>query len=145
MAKERFKLVVAVYIVLEKEGRVLLSRRFQTGYEDGNYSLPAGHIDGNETLREAIKREAKEEIGIEIESKKLEHILTMHRFSLDDERMDIFFTIKDWVGEIRNMELNKCDDLQWFLLDSLPSNTIPYIKTALEYYKQGVKYCEYGR
>ena len=58
---ERFKLVVAVHLILIENGKILLLRRYNTGYEDGNYSLVAGHIDGNESVIQAMQREALEE------------------------------------------------------------------------------------
>ena len=45
MAKERNKIIPASYAVLIKDNKVLLVRRFNTGYEDGKYSLPAGHVE----------------------------------------------------------------------------------------------------
>jgi len=64
MAKERFKITPAVYLVLMKENKILLSQRYNTGYFDNHYSFPAGHLDGEETLKQAMVREAKEETGI---------------------------------------------------------------------------------
>jgi 8-oxo-dGTP pyrophosphatase MutT (NUDIX family) len=55
--KERFKLIAAVYVLFVRDGMVLMLRRANTGYEDGNYGLVAGHVDGNETLKEAAIRE----------------------------------------------------------------------------------------
>ncbi|HIE41446.1 MAG TPA: NUDIX domain-containing protein, partial [Candidatus Aenigmarchaeota archaeon] len=71
MPKERFKIIPTVYLVLIKDNKILLSRRFNTGFHDGEYSFPAGHLDGNETLIQAMVREAKEEIGIELKPEDL--------------------------------------------------------------------------
>ncbi|GAK14365.1 NUDIX domain-containing protein [Geomicrobium sp. JCM 19039] len=56
----RFKMVVAVHLFLLKDDHVLLLRRYNTGYEDGKFSVVAGHLDGDERVKEAIAREAKE-------------------------------------------------------------------------------------
>lgn len=142
--KERFKLIPEVYLILIKDDKILLSRRFQTGYEDGKYSMIAGHADGNETMREAIIREAREEASIKINPTKLDYLLTMHRWCRDHERIGFYFTTDRWDGEIKNTEPNKCDGLSWFPLNQLPENTIPYIKTAIDCYLKGEKYCEFG-
>lgn len=147
--KERFKIIPSVYNFFIKDGKILLSRRFNTGYEDGNYSLPAaGHGEEGETLREGTTREALEETGIRIDVEDLEFALIMHRYCPDKDnphaRLDFFFLVKSWHGEIKNMEPDKCDDLTWFPLDNLPQNTIPYIRKAIECYRQGINYCEFG-
>ncbi|MDO8566350.1 MAG: NUDIX domain-containing protein [Candidatus Moranbacteria bacterium] len=142
--EERFKLIPSVYLILEKEGKILLSRRFQTGYEDGKYSMVAGHADGGETLREALRREVQEEAGIRLDLSKLELVLTMHRWCGDHERADFFFKADVWEGEIKNMEPDKCDDLKWFLPTELPENIVPYIRTAIECYVSGTRYAEFG-
>ncbi len=51
----------AVYALFEKEGKVALIQRANTGYHDGYYALPAGHIEPEETSPEAVVREAYEE------------------------------------------------------------------------------------
>ncbi len=66
MPKPRFKLIASVYVLFVKDGKILMLRRANTGYEDGNYSLVAGHADGNEALTAATAREAKEEAGVVI-------------------------------------------------------------------------------
>ena len=138
----RFKLILSIYLFLVKDGKVLLLKRANTGYEDGKYSLPAGHADGNESARAATVREANEEAGVDVNLEDLKFAHAMHRLQ-NDERVDFFFVADKWLGEPKNMEPEKCDDLSWFPLNDLPANTIPYIKQALESYQQGIYYSEW--
>ena len=142
---ERHKLIAAVYLFLAQDGKVLLSRRYNTGYHDGEYSLVAGHIEKGESATAAMVREAEEEAGIAIkpESLKLAHFI--HRKGEDgDERMNFFFTTDRWDGEPHIVEPEKCDELRWFPIADLPENVIPYIRTAIENWHKGVLYSEYG-
>ncbi|HBP01330.1 MAG: ADP-ribose pyrophosphatase [Candidatus Moranbacteria bacterium GW2011_GWE1_49_15] len=140
MGKERFKLIVAVYCMLIKNGKILMLRRFNTGYEDGNYSFPAGHVEEGESFKETAVREAKEEIGIDVKLEDISLAHVMHRVPLG--RISVFMKAEKWEGVIRNIEPEKCDDLSWFNLDVLPKNTIPYIKKTIEDYKQKNVYSE---
>jgi len=147
MAKKRHQNVPASYLTLFKDNKVLLLRRFNTGYEDGNYSMVAGHVDPGETFTQCIIREAKEEAGIDLKPENLKVVHVMHRDSQSDEyyeRIDVFFIAEKWNGEIINKEPHKCDDLSWFDLDNIPENTIPYIKQTLNMIKNKEFYSEFG-
>ena len=142
-----FKTVPSVYLIILKGTKVLLSKRANTGYEDGNYGLVAGHVESGESLRAALAREVSEEIGLEFPEDAIEHALTMYRFapaSNPPERMDFFFVVKDWNGEPENKEPNKCAELAWFDIHKLPPNTIPYIKYGLKQIVFGNSFCEFG-
>lgn len=140
---ERFKLISAVHIFLIRDNKVLLLRRFNTGYEDGHYSVPAGHIDGGESIKSAAIREAEEECGIRIMPADLEVAGVMHRRS-QDERIDFFLMATRWDGMVTNAEPHKCDDLSWYALSHLPDKVIPYVKHALDNCRQGNWFMEYG-
>ena len=148
MKNERPKVIPTVYLVLIKENKILLSRRYNTGFQDGQYSFPAGHLGGDgETVSQAMIREAREEIGVEIDVADLELVHVMHRKQMkptNERRINFFFTTKKWKGEPKIMEPDKCDDLQWFELDNLPDNTIPYVRQAIGCLRRNVKYSEYG-
>lgn len=45
---ERFKVTVSVNVLLCRGDTYLLLRRANTGWADGFYTLPAGHLEGNE-------------------------------------------------------------------------------------------------
>ena len=64
---DAYKIIPSVYLILERDGKILLGRRCNTGFLDGHYGLAAGHAEAYETFREAMVREAKEEIGIDID------------------------------------------------------------------------------
>jgi 8-oxo-dGTP pyrophosphatase MutT (NUDIX family) len=134
---------VAVHIFLLRDHQVLLLRRANTGYEDGNYSVVAGHLDGGESVTEAAIREAYEEVGIALRPTDLKVVGVMHRVSTE-ERIDFFLTATAWDGTLTNHEPNKCSELRWCALDALPVNMIPYVRTALEHFQRGVWFAEFG-
>jgi len=141
---KRFTYIGSTYLFLIEDNKILLQRRFQTGYEDGNYGVPAGHLDGNETARVGCVREIKEEIGIDINPEHLSVVHVMHRKSPEDERIDFFMTTTVYSGTVSNCEPEKCDDLQWFAFDALPTNMVDYVRVAIENYQNGILYSEYG-
>ena len=143
MEEERFQLLATVHLLLIRKGHILLLRRFNTGYEDGNYSVIAGHLDGNEEIKAAMMREAREEAGIRLAEEDVEVVGVMHRRSRR-ELIDFFLTATSWSGEIINNEPNKCDQLQWFNLDRLPANVIPYVRKAIDNYRQGIWFESFG-
>ena len=145
MKTERFRAVVAVHLLLLREHEVLLLRRHNTGYEDGNFSLIAGHLDGNETARQAMAREAREEAGIIMAPANLRFVHVMHRKEAAeaDERIDLFFAATRWQGEPMIREAEKCSELRWASLDALPPTMVPYVRVALDQYRQHQPYAEF--
>ena len=58
-------------LIVNKEGKILLAKSHK--WFD-KYTLPGGHIEIGETMEEAIKREVKEEVGLDV---KVVEFLTM--------------------------------------------------------------------
>ncbi len=143
MVHNRFKMIASSYAFFIKENKILLSRRFQTGYEDGKLSVPAGHVEDGETLTQTLIRETQEEVGIALipSNFSLSHI--MHRKS-DDIRVDFFFRITSWNGTITNCESGKCNELVWAPINKLPTNMIPYIAHAIHCIRNNILYSEFG-
>jgi mutator protein MutT len=141
MMRTRFP--VTVHLFFFRENQILLIRRFNTGFRDGEYSVPAGHLDGGETVIEAARREGQEEVGVQIEAENMTFSTVMHRLE-DDERVDFFVHIHKWIGEPFNAEPEKCDDLRWVDIDRLPEDTIPYIRRALYNHLNQIRFDEFG-
>ena len=142
----RAKFPVTVHLLFFREDQILLLRRFNTGYADGQYSVPAGHLDGGETIMDAAAREAKEEVGIKLEADDMTFSTVMHRMegNKEDERVDFFVHVHQWQGEPFNGEPDKCDDLCWVDIHQLPVNVVPYVRQALGNHLAEVPFDEFG-
>jgi ADP-ribose pyrophosphatase YjhB (NUDIX family) len=104
----------------------------------------AGHVEDGESATQAMIREAKEEAGIDIHANDLNAIYVMDRIDSDRQNIEIFFNCEKYSGELTNMEPNKCGGIEFFDINNLPKNTIPYIKKAIEDIVQDEKYGEFG-
>ena len=132
---DRVGLVTAVHLFLQdKSGAILLSQRANTGYRDGWWSVPAGHVEYRETPFEAMVREAKEEIGLDLLPEKLDLCHIMHRKVLHEknDRVDFFFICREYADTPINCEQEKCSQIAWFSQGDLPDLVVPYIDKALE-------------
>lgn len=119
-----------VHIICERDGRVLLMRRAGTGFFDGLFSLPGGHVEAGESVRAAAARELREETGLVVDTADLRFCGVVHRLS-DTNRIDFFVAASRWQGEARVLEPHKCDALDWFDGGALPAALVPYVREAL--------------
>ena len=138
----RAKFPVTVHLWFFREDQILLSRRFNTGYADGQYSVPAGHLDGGETVMDAAAREAEEEVGLQLHPGDMSFSTVMHRME-EEERVDFFVQVHQWQGEPFNAEPDKCDDLCWVDVHQLPVNVVPYVRQALRNHLAGIPFDEF--
>jgi 8-oxo-dGTP pyrophosphatase MutT (NUDIX family) len=142
----RLSTVAASYVILRRDNKVLLLKRFNTGYKDGSYSLPSGHFEGAESAAAVAIREAREEVGIVIDPKDLTFAHIVHRVAEEGtyERVDFFFETDVWKGKVKNMEPHKCDELKWCAVNKLPENMTPEARQALEHFARGSYYSDLG-
>ncbi|MCE1185575.1 MAG: NUDIX domain-containing protein [Rhodocyclales bacterium] len=120
-----------VHVLLWREGRVLLMRRAGTGFFDGLYSLPGGHLEEGESIPMTAAREMAEELDIRLDPAALRTLGVVHRRS-DTNRIDFFVEARAWTGEPRIAEPDKCDALHWCAPEALPEAMVPYVRTALQ-------------
>ena len=142
---------VAAHVLMVRPGElavgsILMLRRAGTGWADGMWSVPAGHLDGDETVTAAAVREAREETGVRIEPGSLTVAHVMHRAAADGggERVDFFLTAARWAGEPRVAEPDKADSIGWYACDGLPDDTVPYVRAAVAAVGRGRTYSEFG-
>jgi 8-oxo-dGTP pyrophosphatase MutT (NUDIX family) len=133
------KRIIAVHLLLTKGYEILLLKRKNTGWMDGYWSVPAGHIEENESIFNALRREVSEEIGLLIKEDGVDGMHIMSRFMEDaDDRIDFFFHVEYNNGVFNNLEPDKCEELKWFVLDDLPGNIVPYVHHGISYYYSGL-------
>lgn len=140
----RITSITASYLVLRRLGtkpEILMLQRSNTGYCDGQWSLPAGHLEANEAPAPCMARECAEEIGLALHPEDFQVIHTNWRSAADAEggRVDFYLEPTVAVDEtiITNKEPHKCSALAWFPTDSLPANTIHEVKHSLNSIFQG--------
>ena len=139
----RFKVTGDVHLLLLDGDKILFGRRQNTGFEDGSYHVPSGHLEAGESMISALIREAKEEVGITIAPEAVEFAHVMHNSS-SGGRVAFFFTVRQWEGIPENHEPSKCGELRWFPLDALPDRMIAYCRTALDHVTNGQTFSIYG-
>ena len=146
MSNNIHKITAAAFLLLLRGNEVLLIRRYNTGFADGYYSLPAGHVEANENYTNCLLREAKEEIGIQLDPKNIMPVHIQHikwEWPKNYQGAHMYFVASEWQGEISNMEPDKCDDILWCNIDSLPGNTIAYIKDVIRKVSNNEMYSEW--
>lgn len=116
LTESRFT-VTAAAVVTDARGRVLLLRhRFRPG---SGWGIPGGFIHPREQPEDALRRELREEIGLEIAAVRLAGIRTLQKY----RQVEIIFHChpleQNLAGEFspRNFEISRAE---WFALGSLP-------------------------
>ncbi len=144
-----FALIPAAYVYLLREGvagtEVLLQQRGEVPYMAGHWAAgAAGHVEPGEDAFTAATRELREELDI---SADLAFEFAMQRTQHGpaiEERVDFFFTAREWAGTPRIVEPAKCAAIGWFPLDALPSPLVPHEAHALAHLGGSTRYLTFG-
>jgi len=102
------KIHVAAGILIDTEGRLLITDRLRASTMQAFWEFPGGKLAGGESAEEALRRELAEELGIKITSCEhfysLEHDYPETRVAID------FFLVRQWQGTPSG---NERQALQW--------------------------------
>ena len=150
MKKEHYRALSAVFpVILKKDGErvsLLLHRRANTGYMDGLWDIAgSGHVDLGETAVQALARECREELGIDLEPDGLRFAHLSH--NVDPDGAETYYNIYFWVDAYRGvpqiLEPDKCAALEWFDVRELPQDMIPVRRADVEHCLRAELYTEY--
>jgi 8-oxo-dGTP diphosphatase len=132
-------LKVGAGIVIVKDGKTLLTKR-RGSHAAGCWQCVGGHVEFGESPMETVKREAHEELGIEIGNLRLAACTNMIKYG--KHYLDLTFAAEILVGEPRIIEPEKMEEIRWFPLDELPEPLFEPIRIALEARRTGEVYFE---
>jgi 8-oxo-dGTP pyrophosphatase MutT (NUDIX family) len=138
---ERSSAVIAVYLILQqRDGKIFFIRRANTGYADGCWHLPSGHMEPGELPIFSVIREGAEETGVRINSVAvtLVHVSYRPEHDVTGNRMDLFFRTNIWSGTPHNAEPNKCSEVCWAHPVDLPTPMTPHVREAIIAIRQGL-------
>jgi len=132
--RERYKIPIAVFMMLIKDNELLMIQRATTGWMDGFWSLPAGSLDPNEDVLSAVIRETREEVGVNINKESVKLVNVMHTNVEEKDWLNLIFMTNEWEGDPKVCEPHKHSEVKWININDLPDKTIPYVKAALSDY-----------
>lgn len=147
--KERFKTPTSVFLILTRkyknETEILLQKRKNTGFKDGFWdTASSGHVEKYESLSQAVIRETKEELGIDIFHENIQFGGFYYNNIESTTYCYVYFCTSHWQEEPKIGESEKCSELKWFNIKKFPEDIIPDRKTAIENCLNNVYFGEIG-
>jgi len=132
-------LIAAVFVVLrrrrENVREVLVQLRSGTSYMNGHWACgAAGHLEAGEDVFEAAAREAREELGVDLDARDLIPLTVVHVSEGADpvgQRVHFFFACDRWLGEPAIREHDRTAELAWVDITRLPKPMVPHEERVL--------------
>ena len=128
-APRRFRVLLTARLFLHYREHTLYL--MQTKGNGGGYTLPGGKIEGEEFAKEALIREAFEEIGISLTKKSLKLVHVMYKRLHSTTEIIFFFNATKWKNDLEVKELDKFSKYVWLPDDEPPQRLPAVIKAAM--------------
>lgn len=115
LAESRFTVTVGAVVTDEVGRLLLLQHRFRPGYQKGGgWGIPGGFIQSGEQPEAAIRRELREEIGLEVENIQVVFVRALERH----KQIEVIFRCRPQSNfQPQSREIIRAE---WFRLDALP-------------------------
>ena len=124
-------------ILVDDAGRLFLSRRGPLAKnERGLWEFPGGSVEFNETLADALKREMREEYGVEIAVGELLDVVDHILRAEGQHWVSPTFVCRITAGEPAILEPGKCAAIGWFTPDDVPQDLTVITRANLRHYRE---------
>jgi mutator protein MutT len=121
-------------IIVNDEGKILIGKR--KGLHVPYYSIPGGKLDTGETFEQGATREVKEETNLDIKKPQVigitNNLTTYKKEGL--HFISIILLVKEFSGELKAMEPEKCAEWMWVEPTQLPEPHFEASQIGVEYY-----------
>jgi ADP-ribose pyrophosphatase YjhB (NUDIX family) len=149
VADERYKTPSSVFVMLfrNKNGsrEILLQKRKNTGYMDGYWDSSAGgHVEAGESLTSTAVLETKEELSINVEPQHMKFAMASYNNFRGTVYCYFYFLIEEYEGTVSIGNKEKCEEIAWFNVDSMPQGMIPDREESIKNWLDGKIFNEFG-
>lgn len=132
---------VGVGVMILRDGKVLLGKR-KGSHGAGEYAWPGGHLEYMESIESCVRREVKEETGMEIHNIRFLRLMNLKAYA-PKHYIDIAM-VADWKeGEPQIMEPEKIESWEWCSLDSLPEPLFAPLPSYFEALRTGQNFWDF--
>ncbi|MCL1046317.1 8-oxo-dGTP diphosphatase MutT [Shewanella electrodiphila] len=111
---------VAVGIIINRQQQILLAKRHEHLHQGGKWEFPGGKVEIGETISQALIRELKEEVDLDVESTE-SFMDISHNYPDKHVLLDIHL-VKEFKGEGKGLE---GQIIQWVNSEELGSFDFP--------------------
>ena len=124
--------IIVAAAIIQQEERFLLTRRKPESDLGGLWEFPGGKKEAGETLEGCLRREVKEELGVEISEPQLFHSL---RHQYPEKAVELhFFTCSIIQGNPQSLD---CAEIAWvhkhdLISHEFPPADIPVLKKIMQ-------------
>lgn len=136
VGKDFTGIFVGTYCHDGKGNFAMLKRSSQSRDSHGLWDFGGGTVEFREKLDDTVRREVKEELGVEPIS--LEQLGAVDVIPEGESKhwVGVFYKVLVDKEKVYNAEPDVHEDLQWFRLDSLPQDTRPVIAEQLSRFRK---------
>ena len=122
---------VGIGVIVIKDNKILMGKR-KNAHGDGTWSFPGGHLEFNEELEDAARREVLEETGIKIKNIRI-GTFTNDIFEREGKHYITLFLISEHdSGEPEIMEPESCEKWEWIEWNDMPEPLFIPIQNLLK-------------